>query len=170
MTWPEVTETLSRLDRRAIALVVARSARRLLPLVMLGESDYGPEVAEWHAMMVDVLKLIECYGAGQKVSRYQLNLAADIARGTANTLANKARQYGASAHLHDMELALAAMAFAADAARAETPERVVAAAMQVFKMQSQKWAVEASDLIVDVTATTGPGGRWAFVTSFPELP
>jgi hypothetical protein len=167
MTWPEVTDQLSRLDRRAIALVVARSARRLLPLVLLGESDYGPEAAEWHAAMVEVLKAIEGYGSGAKVSRYQLNVAADIARGTANTLANKARQFGASTQLHDIELALAAVAFAADAARAESQDRVLSAAMQVLKMQAEKKPVEPDDLTAIGVEAAHSDFAWRFTTSSP---
>ena len=167
MTWAEIEQRLKLLDRRAIALVVALSARQLLPLVLLGEAEYGPEVAEWHAAMVEVLKAVEGYGAGQRVSRYQLSLASDIARGTANTLANKSRQFGTSAHLHDIELALAAVAFAADAARADSPDRVVAAAMQVLKMQAQERPIEESDFVLPVAlpSTTNGSFSWQFITS-----
>jgi hypothetical protein len=169
MTWAEIEQRLKSLDRRAIALVVARSAQRLLPLVLLGEADYGPEVTEWHAAVVEVLKSVESYGADQRVSRYQLNLASDIARGTANTLANRARQFGASAHLHDIELALAAVAFAADAARADSADRVVVAALQVLKMQAQKWPIEECDFALPATLPPTASGSlsWQFVTSSP---
>ncbi len=145
MTPVEIEGRLKSMDRRAIALVVARLAHRLLPLINLVQTDYGPEVDEWVLAMNEVLRAVENYGLGQRVSRYQLNVAADIARGTANTLANKARQFGVNAHLHDAELALAAIAFAADAARAETPERVVIAALQVLRMHAQKSSVMEED-------------------------
>ena len=172
MTWAEIEQRLKSLDRRAIALVVACSAQRLLPLVLLGEADYGPEVAEWHTAMAEVLMAVEGYGVGRRVSRYQLNVAADIARGTANTLANKARQFGASAHLHDIELALAAVAFAADAARADSADRVVAAALQVLRMQAQKRPVDESDfaLTAALPTTTNDSFSWQFATSSQELP
>lgn len=147
MTWPEVEHALTRLPRPAAAGLAVRSARPTLPAVAALEPKYGPEAAEWLAACEAALAKVEGFARGEPVSRFQLDLAADAARCAANATANAARQVGPSPLVEAAELAYAAVAFAADCARAATPQRAA-----TFGMQSLRAAAGGGE----VPAELGP--------------
>lgn len=122
-TWPEVERALFALPRQAVAAFAARAARRATPAIPRLAERYGPEAMEWLSAIERVLIVVEAFAEGEPVTRFALDIAADVARCAATATANAARAVGPSPLIEGAELAYAAAAFAADAARAATPER-----------------------------------------------
>lgn len=133
LTWPEVEAALAEFPRAQQAAFAARAARRIGPCVLQLEPAYGSEAREWLAALDTVLDAVELFALGKPISRFGLDLAAEIARGTATATANMARLKGHSPLIEDAELAYAAAAFAADCARASDDRRAATFAMQAAR-------------------------------------
>lgn len=142
-TWADVERTLAGLPRLAVATFAGRAARRSISAVAKLEAKYGPEAREWLSAIDAVLGVVERFARGAPVSRFTLDLAADVARSTANATANAARTLGPSPLVEDAELAYAAAAFAADAARAASDTRAASMAMQSARATASGGAVPA---------------------------
>lgn len=130
-SWPEVQTRLGHLPHWAVALFAVRSARRLWPGILDAEAAYGPEVREWLTACDATLRMVELFAAREPVSRFTLDLAAEIARATALVAANTARQAGYHPSAQTVELTLAAAALSADVARVADLSRAVRIAVQV---------------------------------------
>ena len=131
-------------ERTAALRRVARHARRLLPIIATACEQYGPDAQQWLNVAVEVLGVVEKHADGQRIARVHLDLAAELIRGTATIAANAARLLGSSATSHEVELALAAVAYCCDAARATQPHRAEAALQQALKMIDASGRVEVS--------------------------
>jgi hypothetical protein len=131
--WGTVETELALRPKPAVVRLAAKVAARLVPTIVEGSSEYGPEAIEWAHAADSVVKIVEAYLRGEAVSRFTLDLAAEVARGTANAAANVVRMLGHSQAAADSELAFAAAAFAADAARLSSPVRSATAAMQALR-------------------------------------
>jgi hypothetical protein len=138
----------------AVALAV-RAARRIAPLIARMSDHCGPETLEWLNAINEVLNVVERW---QSVSRFTLDLVAEIARGTANSAANTVRLLGPTKSAEDAELAFAAAAFAADAARSRDPVRVVKfAALALSNAEASREV--PPDLLMDPRAELWPQGE-----------
>lgn len=135
-SWADVEAALSKLPRRAIVLFAARCARRLLPNVARLSKAFGPDAGEWTHATAETVRVAEAFGRGEAVSRFTLDLAAEVARCAASATANAARILGGSPLMEPAELAYAAAAFAADAARATGTERAVGCAVRSAQMEA----------------------------------
>ena len=133
MTWSELERLLTRLPRPTAAGFAARAARQTLPAITALEAKYGPEALEWLAACEATLATVEGFARGEPVSRFRLDLAADAARCAATATANAARTLGPSPLIEGAELVYVATAFAADCARAATPQRAAAVGMQSLR-------------------------------------
>ncbi len=133
-TWADIERQLSQLPRWAVTEFAARSARRSLPAVAALEPAYGPEALEWAATTEATIETVEAFVRGHAVTRFRLDLAADAARCAANATANAARTLGPSPLIEAAELAYAAAAYAADAARAPNDARAMAFAVKAAQM------------------------------------
>jgi hypothetical protein len=132
-TWAEVEEALARLPRWGVALFAVRAARRAVPAVAALEARYGPEAREWVNAVDAALRVVEAFADGRPVTRFTLDLAAEVARATATATAAAARVQGPSPLIEEAELAYAAAAFAADCARTTDDRRAAAVAMQAAR-------------------------------------
>ena len=132
--WGTVESELTARPKGDVVRLAVRAAARLVPVIVEGSADYGPEAIEWANATDAVVKLVEAFARGEKLSRFTLDLAAEIARGTANAASAIVRLLGPSKAAEDAELAFAAAAFAADAARLSSPSRIAAAAMQALRV------------------------------------
>lgn len=141
MTWTEMEPLFAAADRRAVAEVGWRAAKRVAPVVARAAGVYGPDAVEWLNAVAASLNVTERFVRGQSVSRFTLDLAADIARSAATAGANAARVLGPSKAGEDAELAFAAAAFAADVCRAPNAHRAA-----VFAVQGVR-AADAAGLI-----------------------
>lgn len=117
--WPDVESRFAEWPKLGVVAVCQRAAARLSPVVARAEAVYGPEAVEWLNAVADVLRLLEAACLGVPVSRFTLDIAAEVARGTANSARNSVREKGPSKAAEEAELAFAATAFAVDALRAE---------------------------------------------------
>ncbi len=142
-TWADVERSLAGLPRRAVATFAARAAERVAPAVAKLEAKYGPEAVEWLNAVAAVIRVVKAFVRGDVVSRFTLDLAAEVARAAATATANAARTVGPSPLIEGAELAYAAAAFAADAARAPTDARAAALAAQAARMAAGGGAVPA---------------------------
>jgi len=113
---------LAALPKSEAVSLALRSAQRLAPIIAQMSDHCGPEAIEWLNAIDQGLKLVERW---ENVSRFTLDLVAELARGTANAAANSVRLLGPTPTAEDAELAFAAAAFAADAARSGDPARRV---------------------------------------------
>jgi len=145
-SWSEVERLLAKLPRRAIAQFAARSARRLLPAIAALEPKYGPEALEWLAATEASIRTVDAFARGEAVTRFTLDLVADAVRCAANATANAARTLGPSPLIEDAELAYAAAAYAADAARAPTEARAVTCAVKAAQMSANGGDVTAEQV------------------------
>ena len=135
-TWSDVERVLNEVPRRSQAMFAARAARRVGPVALLLEPLYGPEAREWLAALNTALVAVERFAAGESVSRFGLDLAAEIARATATATASAARIKGPSSRVEAAEMAYAAVAFAADCARTSDDRRAATLAMQSARAAS----------------------------------
>ncbi|HVK11648.1 MAG TPA: hypothetical protein VM597_22950 [Gemmataceae bacterium] len=133
-TWDDIERLLASLPRRSVAAFAVRAAARMTPAVAALEPKYGPEAREWLAAVHGVLGTVAAFARGDAVTRFTLDLAAEIARATATATANAARSLGPSLLIEDAELAYAAAAYAADAARASSDSRAAAMGTQAARM------------------------------------
>ncbi len=132
--WTEVETRFAESPRSGVAAVCQRAAVRLSPVIARAESVCGPEAVEWLNAVSGVLTLLESVCRGVPVSRFTLDIAAEIARGTANSARSAVRERGPSKAAEDAELAFAAAAFAVDVCRATTPARVASVGMQCLRI------------------------------------
>ena len=131
-----------------------RAASRLAPVVAAATEVYGPEADEWLNAVRASLGVVEVFVSGDPVSRFTLDLAADVARTCATAGANAARMLGPSKAGEQAELAFAAAAFAADVCRATTPQRAAAFAVQGVRAVDASGRVPRELLIADVATLT----------------
>ena len=118
---PNWESQLAAMPKRTAVALAVRAAQRIAPIVARMSENYGPEAVEWLNAVDQGLRVVERY---ETVSRFTLDLVAEVARGTANSAANTVRLIGPSKAAEDAELAFAAAAFAADAARNRDTARV----------------------------------------------
>jgi hypothetical protein len=133
-TWGDVERILAGLPRRSVAAFAVRAAARATPAIASLESKYGPEAREWLTAINGVLGVVAAFARGEPVTRFTLDLAAEVARATATATANAARTLGPSPLIEDAELAYAAAAYSADAARAANDSRAAAMGAQAARM------------------------------------
>lgn len=162
--WTDLERTCATADRRRVAAVVARAAKRLAPVIAAAGDEYGPEADEWLNATAAALGVVEQFVRGDPVSRFTLDLAADVARSCATAGANAARLLGPSKAGELAELAFAATAFAADVGRANTPQRAAVFAVQGIR------AVDASGRIPRelLTADVAKIGDGEFAPLWPD--
>ena len=132
--WSEVEARFAESPRLGVAAVCQRAAVRLSPIIANAVTGYGPEAVEWLNAIAGVLRLLEPVCRGVPVSRFTLDIAAEVARGTANSARILVREKGPSKAAEDAELAFAATAFAVDVCRATTPARVASVGMQCLRI------------------------------------
>ena len=139
--WDSEESRFAEFARPRLAKLVHRSAFRLVPVVAEAAEVYGPEALEWLNALKSSLVVLEVWIADRSLSRFTLDLAAEIARCAATAGTNAARMLGHSKSAEQAELAFAAGAFAVDVARANSPIRAARFAVQSLR------AVQASGLI-----------------------
>ncbi len=165
MTWGELQQRLASLDRKRAAGVAWRAALRVAPLVARAADEYGPEALEWLNATAAALRVVGRWVAGEAVSRFTLDLAADVCRSAAAAGANAARLLGSSKAGEDAELAFAAAAFAADACRAtNTSQTAVMQGVRAADATGQvPREVVATDLEAEAYGPLWPDGepRWS---------
>ena len=147
--WATVEAELALRPKVDVVRLAVRSAARLVPVIVEASGEYGPEALEWAHATDSVVKLVEVFARGEPVSRFTLDLAAEVARGTANAAAAVVRMLGHSQAAVDAELAFAAAAFAADAARLSSPARSATAAMQALRIAQSSGRVPEESLAGD---------------------
>jgi len=132
--WSEVEARLAESPRLGVAAVCQRAAVRLSPVIAHAEKGYGPEAVEWLNAIAGVLRVGEAACRGVSLSRFTLDIAAEVARGAANSARILVREKGPSKAAEDAELAFAATAFAVDVCRATTAARVASVGMQCLRI------------------------------------
>jgi hypothetical protein len=158
--WSTVESELATRPKGAVVLLAVRAAARLVPVIVEGSGDYGPEAVEWGHTTDAVVRVVDAFARGDKVSRFTLDLAAEIARGTANAAAGIVRLLGHSQAAVDSELAFAAAAFAADAARLSSASRIATAAMQALRVVQASGRVPDALLLADYTSLQSDTPLW----------
>ena len=161
--WSTVESELAARPKIAVVRLAVRAAARLVPVIVEGSSEYGPEAVEWAHATDAVVKLVEAFVRGEPVSRFTLDLGAEVARGTANAASAIVRMLGHSRAAEDCELAFAAAAFAADAARLSSPARIATAGMQALRVVQSSGRVPDELLLSDEDALW-PDGAPAWFT------
>ena len=154
-TWGTIETELATRPKIEVVRLAVRAAARLVPVIVDGTAEYGPEALEWAHATDSVVKLVEAFTRGEKVSRFTLDLAAEVARGTANAASAIVRLLGPSKAAEDAELAFAGAAFAADAARSSSAGRIAAAAMQALRVVHASGRVPEELLAADYMGTGG---------------
>ena len=165
--WSTVESELALWPKPAVVRLAVRSAARLVPVIVEASGEYGPEAIEWAHATDSVVKLVDAFARGESVTRFTLDLAAEVARGTANAAAAVVRMLGPSQAAVDAELAFAAAAFAADAARLSAPSRSATAAMQALRIAQSSGRVPEELLARDYAMEDGalwPGGEPSWFT------
>jgi len=132
--WPEVESRFAAWPRLGVVAVSQRAAGRIAPVIARAEMTYGPEAIDWLNAIAEVLTLLEAACLGVPVTRFTLDIAAEVARGTANSARSLVREKGPSKAAEDAELAFAATAFAADALRAEQPAKRASLAARCVRL------------------------------------
>jgi hypothetical protein len=118
-----------------------------------------------------VLQVVDRFCLNQPVSRLTLDLVAEIARGTANSAANVVRMLGPSPAAENAELAFAATAFAADAARVGASARSASLALKGLRIGEaagripetewqQDWHAVQSGTTATAALWLGPAPEW----------
>ena len=159
-SWSTVESELATRPKGAVVVLAVRAAARLVPVIAEGGGDYGPEAVEWASATDAVVRVVEAFARGEKISRFTLDLAAEIARGTANAAAGIVRLLGHSQAAVDSELAFAAAAFAADAARLSSASRIATAAMQALRVAQASGRVPDALLLADYTSLAAGVPLW----------
>ncbi len=155
ITWGELERRFAAADRKRVATVSLRAAERVAPVIASAADVYGPEALEWLNAITAVLRTVEHFLTGSPVSRFTLDLAADIARATATAAAGVVRLMGPSKAAEDAELAFAAAAFAADVCRSSHPQRAAASAVQGVRAADATGLVSRALLDTDVAKLDG---------------
>ena len=113
------------------------------------------------------LRVVTAFARGEAVTRFTLDLAAEVARATATATANAARTLGPSPLVEEAELAYAAAAYAADAARATSDPRA-----RRWEAQAARMAAGGEDVPAEQTADlrgSPRGKRWSCRSGLPRL-
>ena len=170
--WTEFERACVTAERWRVAAVAWRAATRLAPVIAEAAEVYGPEADEWLNAVRASLGVVELFVNRSPVSRFSLDLAADVARTCATAGANAARLLGPSKVGELAELAFAAAAFAADVCRAPTPHRAAVFAVQGVRAVDASGRIPRELLTADVAKLTDgefgplwPGGEpdWSAV-------
>jgi hypothetical protein len=151
----DLESDIARLPRLALTALVVRAARRIAPLVVPTADKYGPEAWEWFNVTAATIRAAEAFARGGDVSRFTLDVAAELPRAAANALAMTVRSHGPSASVEQAELAFAAAAFAADVARAGSAARAVKLAAQAVGVAEVSAYPVVALLSFDVAVLTG---------------
>ena len=155
-SWKAIETELALRPKRVSVGLALRAAARLAPVIAEGTAEYGPEALEWFHATSAVVNVVEAYSRGERVSRFTLDLAAELARGVANAAAGSVRLLGHSKAAEDAELAFAAAAFAADAARLSAAPRIAGAAMQALRVAQASGRIPEQLLAADYAGADGP--------------
>ncbi len=165
-SWPEMEAHFAQLPHRALVGYAVRGAQRVLPIIAEASADYGPESLEWLMAIHAALDAPARFASGEKISRFTLDLAAEIARGTANSAANVVRIMGHAKSAEDAELVFAAVAFAADCARSSPMIRAANAAMKglraadaLGRVSQQVWELDWQQTQSGEYETLWPNGE-----------
>lgn len=155
ITWGEMERRFAAADRKRATTVALRAAERVAPVIAQAADVYGPEAMEWLNAIRAVVRTVERFVGGEAVSRFTLDLAADIARATATSAAGVVRLMGPSKAAEDAELAFAAAAFAADTARAANAARAAMSAVQGVRAADATGLVSRALLDTDFAKLDG---------------
>jgi hypothetical protein len=169
--WSEVETQFAALPRLGVLAVCQRAAARALPGVALAERVYGPEAVEWLNAGLGVVQVLEVACLGVPVSRFTLDITAEVARGTATSARTAVRERGPSKAMEDAELAFAAAAFAVDVLRAAQSAKAAAVAVQCLRNALANPAVPGGLVAIDFATLTvlAAGGNtdWAVTADGP---
>ncbi len=155
-SWKVIEAGLALRPKSESVRLAVRAATRLAPVIAEGTTEYGPEALEWAHATSAVVNVVDAYTRGERVSRFTLDLAAELARGAANAAAGIVRLLGHSKAAEDAELAFAAAAFAADAARLSVAPRIATAAMQALRVAHASGRIPEELLAADYAGADGP--------------
>lgn len=155
MDWSKVEVTLTQTTLKSRTLLIVRHAQRLVPVLSEASSHYGAEVFEWLQALHSGLELLEEFVRSQSISRFQIDLVAEIARATSTVATNRVRVVGPSRFVEVMELAFAAVAFAADSARATSETKSIALAIKSLQMVEASQRVGEQELRYDLQGLPG---------------
>jgi len=158
--WNAVETELATRPKIAVVRLAVRAAARLVPLIVEGSEHYGPEAVEWAHATDAAVKAVEAFARGEPVSRFTLDLAAELARGTANAASAIVRMLGHSKSAEDAELAFAAAAFAADTARLSASGRIASAGMQALRVVDSSGRVPVELSIADYSVSVIDTPLW----------
>ena len=153
---PTIDRQLSGLPRRAVVAFAVRAARRVVPLIGLG-ADHYPEAWEWLRATAETVRVVEAYVRGREVSRFTLDVAAELPRVAANALASSARRLGPTPAMEQAEIAFAVAAFAADSARAPSSAQAARVAAQAAATAEAGHYKVAKLLAFDAATLAGLG-------------
>jgi hypothetical protein len=156
MTWGELEQRFAGAERVRVATVAWRAAERVAPVIAQAADVYGPEALEWLNAIRGVLRTVERFTDGLRVSRFTMDLAAEIARGVATSAAGVVRLMGPSKAAEDAELAFAAAAFAADTCRAANAQRAASAAVQGVRAADATGLISRALLDTDIQNLSAP--------------
>lgn len=131
--WPVIESRFAASPRLGLAAVCQRAAARVCPVIARAETVYGVEAVEWLNAIAQVVRLLEAVCRGVRVSRFTLDIAAEVARGTANSARTAVRERGPSPAAEDAELAFAVAAFAVEVLRATHPAKAASVAVQCLR-------------------------------------
>lgn len=149
--WPDIETRFAESPRLGVAAVCQRAAVRLSSVILRAEPVYGPDAVEWLNAVTGVLTLLEAGCLGVPVSRFILDIAAEVARGTANSARNAVHAKGPSKAAEDAELAFAAAAFAVDVARTDQPAKRAGLAARCLRIVLDGGTVPEAPVAFDVT-------------------
>ena len=155
-SWKVIESELALRPKGVSVRLALRAAARLAPVIAEGTAEYGPESLEWFHATYAVVNAVEAYSRGERVSRFTLDIAAELVRGAANAAVGTIRLLGHSKAAEDTELAFAAAAFAADAARLSAAPRIAAAAMQALRVAHASGRIPEQLLAADYAGADGP--------------
>lgn len=132
-SWTEIETRFAASPRLAVAAVCQRAAARIYPVIARAEAVYGAEAIEWLNAVSQVVRLLEAGCLGVPVSRFTLDIAVEVARGTANSARTAVRERGPTKAAEDAELAFAVAAFAVDVLRATHSAKAASVAVQCLR-------------------------------------
>lgn len=131
--WMVVESRFAASPRLGVAAVCQRAAARACPVIARAEAVYGEEAVEWLNAVGQVVRVLEAGCLGIPVSRFTLDIAVEVARGTANSARTAVRERGPSKAAEAAELAFAVAAFAVDVLRATHPAKAASVGVQCLR-------------------------------------
>ncbi len=131
--WSDIEVSLRSSSRQDLARFLARSAARVVPLLAKAEASFGIEAIEWQHALASAVRVVEAFGEGREVSKFTLDIAAELARLVPAARVARGRSGAPNQSresVEELEMVCASVAFSVDALRAASDDRAVRAAMQ----------------------------------------